>query len=147
MTIERLLASSPDAVDEINVLLRQLKPAWRAVGLVDLEEVLASPTRVYVARAGEPIVGLALMVPHRHFGGLRFHVEDVVVDEGHRRRGIATRLLEAAIADAPAETASFDLRSHRVRAAAHGLYDRLGFVPSDTTVFRRMGSAAGRRTS
>ena len=106
-----------------------------------LHGLWASPTRVYVARAGDVIVGLTLMAPHRHFGGLRFHVEDVVVAAAHRRRGIGRQLLETAVADVPPETVSFDLRSHRVRAAAHGLASDLGFVASDTTVFRRPAGA------
>jgi len=68
---------------------------------------------------------------------LRCHVEDVVVDSGFRRQGIARELLRTAIADAPAEVISFDLRSHRSREAAHNLYSSMGFTASDTTVFRR----------
>src|SRR5579864_2228306 len=39
---------------------------------------------------------------------------------------------------APSEVISFDLRSHRFRQAAHGLYTGLGFEASDTTVFRKI---------
>lgn len=121
---------------DINALLPQLKPSWGAITARDLSELLSSPTRVYVARVDGTIVGLTLMVPHRHFAGLRYHVEDVVVSAGHRRCGIARRLLEAAMADAPPETISFDLRSHHARQPAHRLYLSLGFEASDTTVFR-----------
>ncbi|HTH05568.1 MAG TPA: GNAT family N-acetyltransferase, partial [Ilumatobacteraceae bacterium] len=93
---------------------------------------------VYVARCGGTIVGMAVFVPHRHLPGLRFHVEDVVVDERHRRQGVARALLTAGMRDAPDGVLSFDLRSHRSRDAAHALYLDLGFVPSDTTVFRRV---------
>ena len=77
VTIERLIEASATDVDDINVLLRELKPAWPAINLVDLEAVLASPSRVDVARLEGMIVGLTLLVPHRHFGWLRCHVEDV----------------------------------------------------------------------
>lgn len=137
VTIERLTDASPPAVEQINGLLPQLKPSWPPISLAGLAAVLASPTRVYVARRGGVIVGLALLVPHRHLRGLRFHVEDVVVHHEHRRIGIGRRLLEVAMADAPVETISFDVRSHHHRADAHRLYRRLGFEPSDTTVFRR----------
>src|SRR5262249_50973502 len=132
VTIERLTASSPDAVEQINVLLPQLKASWPPITASDLADLLASPTRVYVARSGGVIVGLTLLVPHRHVPGLRFHVEDVVVDADYRGNGIAQRLLETAMAEAPGETISFDLRSHHTREAAHRLYLRLGFEPSDT---------------
>lgn len=136
--MERLSEPSSEAVSDINRLLPQLKPSWSSITLAELVSVLESPTRVYVARVAGRIVALTLMVPHRHFGGLRFHVEDVVVDEGFRRRNVAQRLIEAAIADAPDEVVSFDLRSNRVRRGAHELYKGLGFEASDSTVFRRL---------
>jgi GNAT superfamily N-acetyltransferase len=136
--VDRLTKNTPSVVAEINRLIPQLKPSWEPLTSDGLDAVLRSPTRVYVARSDGAIVGMLLLVPHRHLPGLRFHVEDVVVDEGHRRRGIARALLTRAMSDAPDETISFDLRSHRVRRAAHLLYENLGFEPSDTTVFRRL---------
>ena len=59
------------------------------------------------------------------------------VEETVRQRGIARELLTAAVADAPSEVISFDLRSHRFRQAAHRLYTSLGFEATDTTVFRK----------
>ena len=136
--IERLTESSGEVVDQINRLIPQLKPAWDPVDGARLAALLDSPTVVYVARCGGTIVGMAVFVPHRHLPGLRFHVEDVVVDERHRRQGVARALLTAGMRDAPDGVLSFDLRSHRSRDAAHALYLDLGFVPSDTTVFRRV---------
>ena len=92
---------------------------------------------MYVARCEGAVVGITLLVPHRHLPGLRFHVEDVVVDEPFRRLGIARKLISTAMAEAPEDVISFDLRSHTVRRAAHALYLGLGFEASDTTVFRR----------
>jgi ribosomal protein S18 acetylase RimI-like enzyme len=137
ITVERLTESSPEVAEQINRLIPQLKPTWPPVLVADVAELLASPTRVYVARGDGTIVGLAAFVPHRHLPGLRYHVEDVVVDERFRRRGIARALLRAGMRDAPEEVLSFDLRSHRIRESAHALYRELGFEPSDTTVFRR----------
>jgi GNAT superfamily N-acetyltransferase len=140
ISIARLARRSPGTVEQINVLLPQLKPAWPPITDDSLDLLLASPTRVYVAndddRSGV-IVGLALLVPHHHLPGLRFHVEDVVVDVAHRGAGIGRALLTAAMADVPDDVLSFDLRSHRSRTAAHRLYGSLGFEPSETTVFRR----------
>jgi ribosomal protein S18 acetylase RimI-like enzyme len=77
-------------------------------------------------------------VPHRHLPGLRYHIEDVIVDAQFRRRGIARKLLIAAMAEVPSDVLSFDLRSHRIRRPAHDLYMSLGFEVSDTTVFRKV---------
>jgi ribosomal protein S18 acetylase RimI-like enzyme len=135
--VARLTTSSPRVVDEINVLTPQLKPSWEPITADGLAAVLESPTRIYVARVDDAIVGIALLVPHQHLPGLRFHIEDVVVDTKYRRRGIARKLLTTAMDDAPSGTISFDLRSHGSREGAHDLYLGLGFEPSGTTVFRR----------
>jgi ribosomal protein S18 acetylase RimI-like enzyme len=141
IVVERLTESTREVVNQINVLIPQLKPAWELIGVASFAELLDSPTRVYAARNRDTIVGLAAFVPHRHLPGLRYHVEDVVVDERFRRRGIARALLTAGMRDAP-DALSFDLRSHRTRDAAHALYRDLGFAPSDTTVFRRVVTAS-----
>jgi ribosomal protein S18 acetylase RimI-like enzyme len=134
--VRRLAESTPEVVAQINRLIPQLKPAWDPVTVPGVARLLDSPTRVYVAVRDEVVVGLLLLVPHRHLPGVRFHVEDVVVDRGHRRQGIARALLETAMGDTPDDVLPFDLRSHRTRQAARALYLGLGFEPSDTTVFR-----------
>lgn len=96
---------------------------------VDLAAVLASPTRVYVAHVGDTIVGITLLVPHHHLPGLRFHIEDVVVDEKHRRRSEASHnsdgrrsdrrdLLRSPVAQHPRSRASL-LPGSGVRTEQH----------------------------
>jgi GNAT superfamily N-acetyltransferase len=138
VVISRLTESSASAVEQLNALLPQLKPGWDPITPASLTSVLDSPTHVYVARIDDEIIGVALIVPHHHFPGVRCHVEDVVVDERVRRKGVARALLTMAMADAPEGTLSFDLRSHRFRRPAHALYLSLGFEESDSTIFRKM---------
>jgi GNAT superfamily N-acetyltransferase len=134
--VERLTEPDAATVDAINALIPQLKPSWAAITATHLAVLVASDSRVYVARESGRVIGLTVMVPHRHLPGLRFHVEDVVVDVDHRGKGVGRRLLEHAMDDAPGEVVSFDLRSQAARRAAHRLYRSLGFEPSDTTVLR-----------
>jgi GNAT superfamily N-acetyltransferase len=134
--IEHLLAVDGAAVADVNVLISQLKPSWEPLTDEGLAELIASESRVYVARHGGRIVGLTVMVPHRHVPGLRYHAEDVVIAEEHRGLGLGRRLLEFAMQHVPGRVMSFDLRSHASRTSAHRLYSSLGFRPSDATVFR-----------
>jgi GNAT superfamily N-acetyltransferase len=134
--VERLTTIEGSTVHDINALIPQLKPAWKPVSEERLVALVKSESRVYVARIGRRIIGLMIMVPHEHLPGVRYFVEDVVIDADHRGHALARRLLEYAMQDAPASVLSFDLRSHASRTHAHQLYTSLGFRPSDTTVFR-----------
>ncbi|MCS5685302.1 MAG: GNAT family N-acetyltransferase, partial [Acidimicrobiales bacterium] len=71
--------------------------------------------------------------------GLRAWIEDVVVDEAARGRGIGDALNRAAIERARAAGArTVDLTSRPSREAANRLYRRLGFVERGTNMYRRV---------
>ena len=72
--------------------------------------------------------------------GVRAWIEDVVVDEAARGHGVGAVLNEAAIAGAADRGArTLDLTSRPSREAANRLYQRLGFVPRETNVYRYGG--------
>lgn len=69
--------------------------------------------------------------------GLRAWIEDVVVDGDARGKGVGAALNEAALSlarDLGATTV--DLTSRPSREAANRLYQRLGFEPRQTNVYR-----------
>ncbi len=108
--------------------------------------VAASGTHLLVARAapdsaaGGPIVGTLTLVVFRIPTGLRAWIEDVVVDESVRGRGVGEALTLAAIDLAAAAGArTVDLTSRPSREAANRLYRRLGFEQRDTNVYRYSG--------
>jgi ribosomal protein S18 acetylase RimI-like enzyme len=69
---------------------------------------------------------------------VRAWIEDVVVDESARGRGVAAALVQAALDDATARGAStVELTSRPDREAANRLYVRLGFETRATNVYRR----------
>lgn len=75
-----------------------------------------------------PIVGLACLTIYRVPTGLRSIVEDVIVDESMRRRGIGEALLRHAIELARAAGANgVALTSNPGREAANQLYRSMGF--------------------
>ncbi|GAA4430241.1 GNAT family N-acetyltransferase [Acidovorax lacteus] len=72
----------------------------------------------------------ALLVMHNlaHRGAPSAVVEDVVVDAGHRGRGIGRQMMAHAMAQARAAGCyKLALSSNRRRAAAHAFYESLGF--------------------
>jgi len=83
------------------------------------------------------IVGTMTLAMFRIPTGLRAWIEDVVVDEGARGRGVGQVLNERALEIAAAAGArTVDLTSRPSREAANRLYQRLGFVERDTNVYR-----------
>ncbi len=98
--------------------------------------------------AGAPgrglVVGMLTLVVFTLPTGVRAWIEDVVVDEASRGGGVASTLIEAAIARADAEGArTVDLTSRPHREAANRLYVRLGFERRETNVYRRTLESSG----
>ncbi len=83
------------------------------------------------------ILGSMTLALFRIPTGLRAWIEDVVVDEGARGRGVGEALNRAAIERARSEGATtVDLTSRPSREAANRLYQRLGFQERSTNVYR-----------
>lgn len=83
------------------------------------------------------IVGAMVLVLFPLASGLRAWIEDVVVDEAARGRGIGAALNRYAIEIArQAGARTVDLTSRPDREAANRLYARLGFNQRNTNVYR-----------
>ena len=83
------------------------------------------------------ILGTLTLVWFRIPTGVRAWIEDVVVDEAARGRGVGETLNLGALDRARALGArTVDLTSRPKREAANRLYKRIGFVPRDTNVYR-----------
>ena len=83
------------------------------------------------------IVGSLTLALFRIPTGLRAWIEDVVVDDAARGKGVGEALSRAAIARAKAAGAvSVDLTSRPSREAANRLYQRIGFELRETNVWR-----------
>jgi ribosomal protein S18 acetylase RimI-like enzyme len=69
--------------------------------------------------------------------GIRARIEDVVVMEEARGKGVGKLLMKHALEVASKKGATgVDLTSHASRVAANGLYKRLGFEIRTTNVYR-----------
>jgi ribosomal protein S18 acetylase RimI-like enzyme len=140
MRVEEVVEVSPDLAAAVAGLVGQLSSSSAPPAAAELEQIVASPaTRLLVARDdGDAIVGTLTLVLFRIPTGLRAWIEDVVVDEDRRGRGVGEALTREAVriaADAGARTV--DLTSRPDREAANRLYERLGFRRRETNVYRR----------
>jgi ribosomal protein S18 acetylase RimI-like enzyme len=79
------------------------------------------------AFAGGALVGVAEF--HAHFYGHTF-IDLLLVDEGHRRRGVASALISACAAAAPTDRLFTSTNTSNL--AAQALFRRMGFQASGT---------------
>ena len=94
-------------------------------------------TTLLIAYDGDTIVGSLTLALFSIPTGLRAWIEDVVVDDAARGKGVAQALNLAALdlaRDRGARTV--DLTSRPSREAANRLYQRLGFQARETNVYR-----------
>jgi ribosomal protein S18 acetylase RimI-like enzyme len=90
-----------------------------------------------VAEDGDRILGSLTLVVFPIPTAIRAWIEDVVVDEAARGMGVGAALNQEALSRA-AElgAATVDLTSRPSREAANRLYQRLGFEPRETNIYR-----------
>jgi ribosomal protein S18 acetylase RimI-like enzyme len=142
IVVEEATAVTPELVAAFRRLTPQLSSSAPAPGGAELVEIVRSPaTLLLLARDSEKgIVGTLTLVLFRIPTGVRAWIEDVVVDEGSRGRGVAEILCRDALNRACAVGArTVDLTSRPSRELANRLYRRLGFVQRDTNVYRWSG--------
>ena len=132
-----------DRVDEQLVeafagLIPQLSSSSRPPTADELQAIIDAPDSVlYLAWLDDRIVGSLTLAMYRMPTGLKAWIEDVVVDASARGHGVGESLNLAAIAEAAGRGAkNVNLTSRSSREAANRLYQRLGFVPYDTNVYR-----------
>jgi ribosomal protein S18 acetylase RimI-like enzyme len=107
----------------------------------ELELLLSSGTSTLFLAShsdfGDTILGLATLILYRVPTGLRAYIEDVVVDESARRKGIGEALTRACLEKAREAGASqVMLTSNPSRVQANRLYQQMGFKLRNTNVYR-----------
>ena len=139
MQIEEVTSVDPELVASLRGLIFQLSPGAAPPTDEEVQEILDSPaTRLLVAREDDgAVVGSLTLVMFRIPTGVGVWIEDVVVDEAARGRGTGEALLREAVELAAMAGASrVNLTSTTDRVAANRLYQRLGFEPRTTNVYR-----------
>jgi ribosomal protein S18 acetylase RimI-like enzyme len=140
MLIQKVDKVTDELVQAFQRLMPQLTtnhppPSWD-----ELRALVAFPaSTLLVARenASTPITGAATLALVRAPSGVHARLEDVIVDEMARGRGVGEALTREAIRLAKEAGADYiALTSNPRRAAANRLYQRVGFQKWETNVYR-----------
>jgi ribosomal protein S18 acetylase RimI-like enzyme len=127
-----------ELVEAFQRLIPQLSSSSPPPSPEHLAAIVASPdTVLFVARVDGRILGSLTLAFYRIPTGLKAWIEDVVVDDAARGRGVGAELNAAALREAEARGAKdVSLTSRPSREAANRLYQRIGFEARDTNVYR-----------
>ena len=139
MKIEQVEELTDGLVEAIGRLTAQLSPNASMPGWEGLDEVVNSNcTSLFIARdESGAIVGMAILAMYRISTGIRAWIEDVVVDEKARGKGVGEALCRHIIQEArEMGIKTIDLTSRPSREAANRLYQKMGFEKRDTNVYR-----------
>ena len=128
--IEIVTEVGDDLVTAFDRLIPQLSSSAPPPGRAGLEAIVGNPNcALFVARIDGAMDPLPTCV--------KAWIDDVVVDETARGRGVGESLNRAALEEARRRGAKeVDLTSRPQRDAANRLYVRMGFVQRNTNVYR-----------
>jgi ribosomal protein S18 acetylase RimI-like enzyme len=140
VTLEIAPATSvdDDLVAAMANLVPQLSASSPAPTAAQLGEIVDSSQSVlYLARIDGRIVGSLTLAFYRIPTGVKAWIEDVMVDAEARGHGVGEALNRTAIDEARRRGAKHvTLTSRPSREAANRLYQRIGFEPYATNVYR-----------
>ena len=140
MFIVRVTAVTDELVDAIARLMPQLKLKYALPTRAEIETLVHSNASVlliarYPDKNGD-IVGMLTLVIYRVPSGVRAHVEDIVVLEEMRGKGIGEALVRHALGVAREAGANgVALTTNPRREAANRLYQRIGFKRWETNIY------------
>jgi ribosomal protein S18 acetylase RimI-like enzyme len=132
---------TPDLLAAFERLIPQLSKSNPPPTEDELEAIVDSPASILLLAvdrdADDAVLGSLTLAWFRIPTGVRAWIEDVVVDEAARGRGVGEALNQHALERARLLGAkTVDLTSRPSREAANRLYQRIGFVPRETNVYR-----------
>lgn len=140
MHIEKVTELTEEIYSAVQLLVPQLgahkaNPTWDELNAL----IRSEASTLLIARypdATSQIAGILSLTIYRVPTGMRSFVEDVIVDEKMRRRGIAEGLMRYAIELAREAGANgVALTSNPKREAANKLYQAMGFQKRETNAY------------
>ena len=138
MQIELADRINDELFDALTRLLPHLKISSPRLTRDDLSALLSSDAVTLLTARDDAgaILGVLTLIVYRVPTGVRARIEDVVVDESARGRGVAVELVQRALEIARAKGADgVALTSNPRREAANRLYQKVGFKKWETNVY------------
>jgi ribosomal protein S18 acetylase RimI-like enzyme len=139
MEIKRINRFSERAFDAVSMLLPQLSPDAELLTRQDFKSILASGNiHFFIAELEKKqIVGMLTIASYKTPSGIKVWIEDVVVDESQRGKGIGKDFMLFAIGYSKSLGAKdIRLTSRPSRIAANELYLKLGFKKYETNFYK-----------
>ena len=141
MEVFEITEMSQAVMDAFTGLLPQLSSSASVPTWEELDDLIRSKASILLAVCdpyqNDKIIGSLTLAVFRLPTGVRSWIEDVVVDESMRGRGIGEALVRAAVKRAQEEGAkTVDLTSRPSRESANRLYQRCGFEKRETNIYR-----------
>jgi len=138
MEISEVTEVSGELVEAFARLIPQLSSSNPPPDRSALEGIVRSDSsHLLVAEEDGVILGSLTLVVFPIPTGIRAWIEDVVVDDAARGKGVGGALNKQALAMAAQLGATtVDLTSRPSREAANRLYQQLGFVARETNIYR-----------
>jgi len=139
--IEEVTVVDDELVAAFELLIPQLSRSNPPPPAEELQEIVDAVDSVLLIardeRDNDRIVGSLTLAMFRIPTAFRAWIEDVVVDDAVRGRGIGDKLNRVALDRArEAGAKTVDLTSRPSREAANRLYKRIGFEARETNVYR-----------
>ena len=139
MQIERVTHINETIISAFEKLIPELtKEKDRIPTKKDLQKVVSSENNyLFIATGGFEIFGTLTLVFYWVPSGVKTWIEDVIVDDSARGKGVATALMWHAINLAQKKGAEkVDLSSRPWREAANNMYLKMGFEKRDSNMYR-----------
>jgi ribosomal protein S18 acetylase RimI-like enzyme len=136
MKVEQVHEADDEFAETVRRLLPQLTEARTPPTLEQLQETVRTQTLLVARDDDGRVLGMLTFVLYRVSSGLKGRIEDVIVDESARGRGVGEALTREGMRLAnEAGVLMLELTSMPYRQVANRLYKRLGFVRKPTNVY------------
>ena len=137
--IEQVTTVSENIASEIKSLAQKIGHNYKELTDTDFVDMVSSPnTFLFVAKNEEgKIAGMITLLVFRIPYVKKGYLDDLVVDEAFRGKGIAKLLMEHAVDFAKEKGVAYvDLTARPRREEGNSLYEKFGFQKRDTNVYR-----------